>query len=211
MSQRHLSILLGLAASVLLVSAHADDLDAATRAAARKVAIGTCENCHGPEGHSILPKYPVLAGQHANYLAAQMHAFKAQTRGDPDALGYMWGMAATLDDDLITGLADYYSRQKPEAGKLVGGPALAHGKDLYLNGDPANGIPACATCHGPGAEGSDAFPRLAGQHSQYLIKQLKSFQSNLRNVAVMHGVAQGMKSEEMEAVALYLQSLGPKA
>ncbi len=211
MSQRHLSILLGLAAAAMLVTAHADDLDAAGRAAARRVAIGTCANCHGPEGHSILPKYPVLAGQHANYLAAQMHAFKAQTRGDPDALGYMWGMAATLDDDLITGLADYYSRQKPVAGKTVAGPALARGKDLYLNGDPANGIPACAACHGPDAEGTDAFPRLAGQHSQYLIKQLKSFQSNLRNVAVMHGVAQGMKSEEMEAVALYLQSLGPKA
>ena len=56
--------------------------------------------------------------------------------------------------------------------------------------------------------GTDAFPRLAGQHSQYLLKQLRSFQSNLRDVAVMHGVAESLAIGEMEAVAVYLQSLG---
>ena len=202
------SIMLGVAALSVFSGAPAEDLDAPARAAAARVAIGTCANCHGPQGHSISPKFPVLAGQHANYLAAQMHAFKAQTRGDPDALGYMWGMAATLDDSLIDGLADYYSRQSPRAGRAVDGPALARGRELYLNGDAAEGIPACAACHGPKAEGNDNFPRLAGQHVQYLVKQLNSFQSNLRNVAVMHGVAKGLKTDEMTAVATYLQSLG---
>ena len=51
------------------------------------------------------------------------------------------------------------------------------------------------------------YPRLAGQHVQYLMKQLRSFQNNLRNVAVMHGVAQGLKVHDMLAVSAYLQSL----
>ncbi len=211
MKQRFYTLVLVAAALAMAAGARAEDLNAVSPAAVKRVAIGTCQNCHGPQGHSISPKFPVLAAQHASYLAAQLHAFKAQTRGDPDAMGYMWGMAAMLDDQLIEGLADYYSRQKPENGENVSGAQLARGKNLYQNGDATNGIPACAACHGASAEGSDTFPRLAGQHSQYLIKQLRSFQSNLRNVAVMHGVAQSLKAEEMNAVALYLQSLGPRA
>ena len=63
-------------------------------------------------------------------------------------------------------------------------------------------------CHGPGAVGTEEFPRLAGQHAQHLLKQLRSFQNNMRNVAVMHGVAQDLKAREMQAIAAYLQSLG---
>jgi len=81
--------------------------------------------------------------------------------------------------------------------------------DIYQNGDSAAGIPPCAPCHGAAAAGTDDFPRLAGQHVQYLIKQLRSFQNNMRNVAVMHGVARGLQMGDMEAVATYLQSLGP--
>lgn len=183
------------------------EIDPETKAAAQRVAIGTCASCHGRQGRSIAPKFPMLAGQHAGYLTAQMHAFKTQTRGDPDAVGYMWGIAAILDDGLIAGLSDYYSHQTPGAGTRTSGPVLEKGKAIYLSGDTANGIPACAVCHGTKAEGNDNFPRLAGQHVQYLTKQLRSFQSNLRNVAVMHGVAQGMKIEAMTAVATYLESL----
>jgi cytochrome c553 len=197
------AILLGLSV------ANAQDIDAANRAAAERVAIGTCATCHGPQGHSYSPKFPVLTGQHAKYLAAQLQAFKAQTRGDPDALGYMWGMAAPLGDEQMAALADYYSRQIPVAGP-TGSPALiARGKDIYQNGDSAAGIPPCAACHGAAAAGTDDFPRLAGQHVQYLMKQLRSFKNNMRNVAVMHGVAQGLQLGDMEAVATYLQSLGP--
>jgi cytochrome c553 len=204
-------LVISLAASGLLgwTSAPALDVDASSRAAATRVAIGTCATCHGPHGHSYSSKFPVLAGQQPNYLVAQLQAFKSQTRGDPDALGYMWGMAAPLDDAMMAGLADYYSKQAPQAGP-AGDPALiARGKDIYQNGDSAHGIPPCGACHGAGAAGTDAFPRLAGQHVQYLIKQLGSFRNNMRNVAVMHGVAQGLQVSDMEAVATYLQSLGP--
>jgi len=203
-------VTIGASAAMLgLGVARADDIDAGTRAAAERVAVVICANCHGPRGHSYSPKFPILADQHANYLASQMQAFKAQTRGDPDAIGYMWGMAQPLDDALIAGLADYYSQQSPLPGP-AGDPTLtARGKTIYQQGDSLEGIPACAACHGPDAAGTDNFPRLAGQHVQYLMKQLRSFQNNMRNVAVMHGVATGLQRTDMEAVATYLQSLGP--
>ncbi len=187
----------------------ADEIDGSLRLAAERIAVSTCATCHGPRGHSIAPKFPVLAGQHANYLLAQLQAFKAQTRGDPDALGYMWGMAAPLDDTTMAALADYYGRQRPEAGQR-GDPALtARGQQIYQQGDATAGIPPCGACHGPHADGTGMYPRLAGQHVEYLMKQLRSFQSNLRNVAIMHGIAQVLPVHDMLAVATYLQSLGP--
>jgi cytochrome c553 len=188
-------------------SLSADEVSAEARLAAQHVAVMTCATCHGPQGRSIVPKFPALAGQHPRYLATQLQAFKAQTRGDPDALGYMWGMAAPLSDEMIGALAAYYAAQAPRAGSAGDAGAIARGADIYANGVTAEGIPPCIACHGPGAVGTDEYPRLAGQHAQYLLKQLRSFQNNMRNVAVMHGVAQDLKASEMESVAAYLQSL----
>ena len=185
----------------------APDIDPALKIAAQHVAVSTCATCHGPQGRSATPKFPVLAGQHAGYLAAQLKAFKAQTRGDPDALGYMWGMAAPLDEDMMTALAAYYSAQTPIQGTRGEAGEVARGADIYANGVAADGIPPCVSCHGPNAAGTAEFPRLAGQRAPYLLKQLHSFQNNMRNVAVMHGVAQGLKAPAMQAVAAYLQSL----
>jgi len=184
------------------------NITAEARLTAQHIAVNTCANCHGRQGRSIQPKFPVLAGQHAGYLAAQMHAFKAQTRGDPDAIGYMWGMSAPFDDEMINALAAYYSVQTPGPGASGDRAAIARGADIYAKGIANDGIPPCAGCHGPNAAGTADFPRLAGQHAQYVLKQLRSFQSNLRDVAVMHGVAQSMAVGEMEAVAAYLESLG---
>jgi len=185
-----------------------EDVTAEARLAAQHVAVNTCANCHGWQGRSIAPKFPVLAGQHAGYLAAQMHAFKAQTRGDPDAIGYMWGMSAPLDDEMINALAAYYAGQSPGPGAGGDAAVIARGAEIYAKGIANDGIPPCAGCHGPNGAGTAEFPRLAGQHAQYLLKQLRSFQSNLRDVAIMHGVAQSMAIGEMEAVAAYLESLG---
>jgi cytochrome c553 len=200
-------ILAALVALCVWGLAHAEGIDPLDQAAAQRVAVGTCASCHGPQGNSISPKFPVLAGQNPKYMASQLHAFKDKTRGDPDALGYMWGMASPLSDDSITALADYYGRQTPLAGSRSSPQVAARGKEIYLNGNPGKGIPACAACHGLHAEGNDNFPRLSGQHAQYLIKQLRSFQSNLRNVAIMHGVAKGLETGDLTAVAAYLQSL----
>jgi cytochrome c553 len=204
---RH-AILTGLGAlcALGLGVASADGMDPETHQHAVHVAVGTCGACHGATGASEQPKYPRLAGQNANYLAAQLKAFRSQTRGDADAIGYMWGMSATLEDGTIDALAQYYASQKAGSGR-AGDPALvARGRQIYEKGVESVGVPACAACHGPDAHGMGDFPRLAGQHAQYVMKQLASFQNNMRNVAVMHGVAQGLKVEEMRAVAAYLEA-----
>jgi len=148
-----------------------------------------------------------LAGQKAGYLALQLKAFRSQTRGDPDAIGYMWGMASELDDATIDALAAYYSAQKAEPSATGHSAATGPGKGIYEQGVASEGVPACSTCHGPAALGTEDFPRLAGQHAQYVLKQLGSFQSNMRNVAIMHGVAQNLRRAEMQSVAAYLASL----
>lgn len=196
---------------VAVLSAHSSqsqEISAENRDAALRVAVTTCATCHGSQGRAISPKFPNLAGQHADYLVTQMKNFKSHTRGDPDALGYMWGMAAPLDDALITAIAAYYSTQRPALGTAGNPASIARGQDIYINGVASAGIPACAACHGSTATGTDQFPRLAGQSAQYLIKQLRSFQNNLRDVAIMHGVASGLKINQMEDVAKYLNSLG---
>jgi cytochrome c553 len=200
--------LLAAGAAVLLSpggAAGADEPDAATRAHAQKVAVTVCGTCHGADGNSTNPKYPRLAGQSGNYLAAQLKAFRSQSRGDPDAIGYMWGMAAELDDDTIQALAAYYAAQKAEPSASGASAAVSRGREIYAQGVAAQGVPACSTCHGPDAHGLQDFPRLAGQHAQYVLKQLASFQSNMRNVAIMHGVAQNLNLGDMDAVAAFLE------
>jgi cytochrome c553 len=203
-------LLAGAVAAALLTvaapAARADEPDAATRAHAQKIAITVCGTCHGPHGNSGQPKFPRLAGQNANYLAAQLKAFRAQTRGDPDAVGYMWGMASQLDDDTIQALAAYYAAQKAEPSGGGASVTISRGREIYQHGVAAQGVPACSSCHGPDAHGLQDFPRLAGQHGQYVLKQLASFQSNMRNVAIMHGVAQNLNLGDMEAVAAFLEA-----
>ncbi len=198
-------------AALLLLGARrgpAGEVSVAAQGAAQRAALTTCASCHGPQGRSMVSTFPTLAGQHRSYLAAQLKAFKAQKRGDPDAMGYMWSMAAPLDDEMIEALSAYYSAQAPGHGRTGDAAEIARGADIYANGVAAEGIPPCIACHGPGAAGTDQFPRLAGQHAPYLLKQLRSFQNNLRNVAVMHGVAKELQAREMSAVAAYLESLG---
>jgi cytochrome c553 len=187
-------------------SAFAADTGAADEQYARRLAIAVCASCHGPHGNSEQPKFPRLAGQSANYLTTQLRNFRAQTRGDSDAIAYMWGMAAELSDDSIEALAKYYAGQQPSASASSNAAEIARGREIYLHGVESEGVPACASCHGVDARGTADFPRLAGQHAQYVLKQLGAFQSNMRNVAVMHGVAQNLRRAEMQAVASYLEA-----
>ena len=202
--------LLGLLAAAALAGAtsilRAEEPDAADKLHAQKVAVTVCGTCHGPQGNNTQPKFPRLAGQNANYLATQLKAFRSQARGDPDAISYMWGMAAELDDDTIAALAAYYAAQKVNTSPGGDAAAIARGREIYEHGVPAEGVPACSSCHGPDAHGTQDFPRLAGQHAQYVLKQLASFQSNMRKVAIMHGVAQNLRLPEMESVAAYLEA-----
>jgi cytochrome c553 len=201
---------LALLGTALLAAAgsgvRADEPDVTSQLHAQKVAITVCGTCHGPTGNSTQPKFPRLAGQNANYLVAQLKAFRSQTRGDPDAIGYMWGMASELDDATVAALAKYYSAQKPEPNAAGRSDLVKAGKDIFESGIASEGVPACSSCHGADAHGLKDFPRLAGQHSQYVLKQLASFQSNMRDVAIMHGVALNLRTPEMQAVAAYLEA-----
>ena len=84
---------------------------------------------------------------------------------------------------------------------------MAQGKQLFEQGVPARQIPPCASCHGPHAEGLASFPRLAGQHAPYLLKQLIVIQSVLRTAPVMHGVIKDLTRDQMQAVVVYLESI----
>jgi cytochrome c553 len=174
--------------------------------AATKIAVQVCSNCHGPGGLSKNPIFPRLAGQQPLYLEAQIKAFRNKTRGDPEAHDYMWGMATLLDDPMVAALAKYYGSQTPAPG-TPGDPALvAAGAALYAKGDAVSGVAACAGCHGADAAGNAIFPRLAGQHAQYIARQIEVIQSQLRTSPIMHGVVSNLSKSQVTAVAAYLEA-----
>jgi cytochrome c553 len=172
-----------------------------------KRTVETCGTCHGVNGRSVSPTFPNLAAQTAPYLELQLKAFKEQTRGDPDAQAYMWGMASQLSDSLIGELAAYFAKQPAAEGKSGDSLSVARGKRVFEEGVPARGIPPCASCHGAHAEGMATFPRLAGQHAPYLLKQLLVIQNVLRNAPVMHGVIKDLSKDQMQAIVAYLESI----
>jgi cytochrome c553 len=169
----------------------------------------TCANCHGINGRSISPMFPNLAAQTVPYLQAQLRAFRDQSRGDPDALSYMWGMASQLNDATIDAISNYYAVQAPSRPKNGDEKLIVRGREIFEEGVISQGIPACATCHGPQARGHDIFPRLAGQHADYLVKQVLVIQRDLRISPVMHDVIKNLSQDQMRAVATYLESLSP--
>jgi cytochrome c553 len=205
---------LAMATSLSLGAAVARGADAAADAptdaqkAALHKTVETCGTCHGVNGRSVSPTFPNLAAQQAPYIELQLKAFKDQSRADPDAQAYMWGMASQLSDPMISALAGYFAAQ-PAAppGKAGNSALIAQGKHLFEEGVPARQIPPCASCHGAHAEGLAMFPRLAGQHAPYLLRQLLVIQSVLRTAPVMHGVIKDLTKDQMQAVVAYLESI----
>jgi cytochrome c553 len=169
--------------------------------------VQTCGTCHGVNGRSVSPTFPNLAAQSAPYIEAQLKAFKEQTRSDPDAQAYMWGMASQLSDGMITELAAYFAAQPAPAGKSGDAALTARGKQIFEEGIAARQIPPCASCHGDHAQGLAIFPRLAGQHAAYLLKQLLVIQNALRNAPVMHGIVKQLDKDQMQAVVAYLETI----
>ena len=123
----------------------------------------------------------------------------------------MWGLSRHLTDEQIKGLAAYYAAQAPRL-MVAPGMTSAHGKAIYEGGIAEKHIPACATCHGQRGEGLDGYPRLASQHADYLLKQLKVFQRTDERPegSVMKTIAHEMTPQQMADVSLYLQGLSGK-
>lgn len=187
------------------VTGHAED--AAPDSEVQRV-VHVCASCHGGEGRGTKAMFPNLAGQMPQYVIAQLKDFRSQTRAETDIQAYMWGVSALLDNSMIQGLADYYASQTPAPGKVGDAKLIAAGKKIYQEGIPARGVQACGSCHGANAEGASVFPRLAGQHASYVLRQLKVFGTHLRphGVLMKHETA-NMSAAEMGAVAEYVQSL----
>jgi cytochrome c553 len=118
-------------------------------------------------------------------------------------------MASQLSDATIEALSTYYAAQAPSRAKTGDANLMARGKQIFEEGVASQGIPACATCHGPEARGNDIFPRLAGQHADYLVKQVLVIQNTLRAAPVMHDVIKNLSQDQTRAVATYLESLSP--
>jgi cytochrome c553 len=201
------ALALGVGLLAAAAASRAQTVSAQSEQVAAHIAATVCSNCHGIEGRSTSPTFPNLAAQTAPYLEQQLKAFRDETRADPDAQAYMWGMASRLDDAMISALAEYFSGQSASRGYRENPVRVAAGRAIFERGVPSKGIPACATCHGPRAQGNGPFPRLAGQHADYLLKQLLVIQNALRNAPVMHGIIAELTHDQMRDVAQYLASL----
>ena len=172
-----------------------------------------CSNCHGLTGNAVSPNFPNLAGQTRAYIIAQLNGFKKHDRRDPAGFEYMWGLSRSLTDAQIEGLASYYASQRPMHQPVEGASArVAAGKAIFQGGVPAKNIPACVTCHGSEGRGNDTFPRIAGQHADYVVKQLLVFQRTDERPegAVMQTVAHELAREDIENVAAYVQALADR-
>ena len=170
-------------------------------------AVQVCSICHGIDGNSVSPNFPRLAAQTPDYLSTQLENFRSHQRADPPGFEYMWGISHRLTDDQIKGLAEYFSTQVAQANAAVDAQQMAAGKLIFDNGVPEKEAAPCMACHGPKAQGLASFPRLAGQHQDYLIKQLHVFQeTDGRPGTPMKQITHLLTEQEMQAVAGYLQA-----
>lgn len=182
-------------------------VQAAGDAAAGEAKAAVCLACHGPNGNALVPTWPKLAGQHPEYIYKQLMDFKSGARANDQ----MTPQVATLQEPDFQNLAAYYAKQAQAPGAVD--PASAGiGERIYRGGNPATGLAACSGCHGPAGVGLGAakFPRISGQHAQYLDSTLKGFRAGARANdpnGMMRDVAGRMSDAEIAAVAQYVQGL----
>ena len=158
-----------------------------------------CFACHGPEGNSTNPMYPVLAGQSWRYIYIELKDFKEGRRSDPQ----MSPMAAPLSRDDMIALGNYFAAQKPAPLKFTPDPAkVAAGKktsDAVL----------CPMCHLGGFVGQNEIPRVAGQWPEYVKKQLADFKAKRRtnDAGNMTSVASTLSDADIENLSHYVANL----
>ncbi len=163
-----------------------------------------CALCHGEKGESTSEEFPRLAGQHEAYLVKELGDFKAGRRQS-----IMQRFVKGVPDDDILAIARYYAAQPATAQSGTDTEVAAIGRYLHLKGNPASGVPACKSCHGEAAHGTDRLPRLAGQHVGYLERQIREFTQRKRtnDNEVMHTVVEKLTPLEVRGLAHYLASL----
>jgi cytochrome c553 len=171
-----------------------------------------CKTCHGLSGQGFRGAYPMprLAGQQPEYIENQLRAFIERRRTNP----VMFNVAHVLSPSMVMGLATYFKDLNP---KPLGGAPIelaASGKKIYQEGVSGADVPPCASCHGPEAKGQDAFPRLAGQLHDYILRKLVNWSKERGQdpakpdtSAIMEPIAHGLTEPQIAAVAAYLSYL----
>jgi len=174
-------------------------------ARAQEIVSGKCFICHGADGESSSPVFPRLAGQHAAYIARQLADYKSGRRKS----SAMQPMVDDLSAADFAALGTYFATRPTHIHPVEDGELAAMGRFIFNRGNPYSGVAACATCHGAVGHGTEALPRLAGQHAMYTENQLKQFNKRERtnDNAVMHAIATKLTELEMKAVAAYISGL----
>lgn len=165
--------------------------------AAGKFKFSTCMGCHAIPGYTnAYPTYhvPRLGGQHAPYIVAALKEYQAGNRAHPT----MQANAASLSEQDMEDIAAYVATAyEPDGGHTVSGNVAAGKKKAA----------PCAACHGQDGNNTDPnFPRLAGQHEDYLHKALQDYKSGARKNAIMNGMAAPLSEQDMVDLAAYFAS-----
>ena len=176
--------------------------------------IAYCKCCHGAHGQGYLGAFtiPRLAGQKVPYMENVFKALEKHTRDNPPATMFMIPSERSIKPGMHSAIAKYFNGL--EARPAEDGPRrlVAEGKKIYDEGVTSANVPACTTCHGADAKGSEAAPSLAGQHYSYLVGQLMGWNKGYRSKDSvtpgapndMQRVATGLTKEQIAAVAAYL-------
>jgi len=169
-----------------------------------------CARCHGVDGRGRGPgALPKLAGQRWEYIAGSLEAY---ARGERHS-GIMEPVAANLGTDEIQAIARYYAGLPgaDDAPSTLDARLIQQGREIAERGLPERLIPACTECHGPGTERNPNYPRLAGQHADYIAQQLGLFKGDRRGGTayrtIMLKIAGQLTEEQVQAVAAYYASL----
>lgn len=188
------------------------------QAGAHKAEDERCRECHGDFGevdaHNEAAKIPRLAGQHPAYLLKQLRDFASGARKHD----FMNRVAADLDPLDAADIIAFYVQQAGQGTRAAHPAAHPDIERLYREGDPARGLPGCATCHGadgktpiaqPGIP-ADLIPVIARQDRYYLEEQLLNWQSGARRnspTAIMNSAVKNLTANELHALAEYLEAL----
>ncbi len=182
-----------LVSATVALSAVAQD-DAAIRQKAQ-----ACFACHGPNGNSENPLFPILAGQTWRYIYIELKDFKEGRRSDPS----MSPMAADLSRDDMIALGNFFAAQKPLPIKFNAEPArVAAGKKI-------SDAVLCPMCHLGGFVGQNEIPRVAGQYPDYVQKQLRDFKAKRRtnDAGNMTSVASTLSDDDIVSLSHYIANL----
>src|SRR5215203_5457220 len=159
------------------------------------ISASVCAACHTNDGSRGSAANPIIQGQHPDYLVKQLAEFKAGKRDNP----IMKAMASPLSEADMKNVAAFYASKQPKPGFAKNKDLVAHGEKIYRGGIAERSVPACAGCHGPSGVGMPAqYPRLAGQHADYVEGQLAAFRSGARhNNPVMTAVAAKLNDRDI--------------